>query len=131
MPADLKPRPVPAGVPVGGPFHEAILDIIGSLGCADIHLKQCLQQTVVLMPVSLRDKINPAVIGINNHILLYFRCAVTVNKTDYHTQRPVLHAADITCRNILMLLCIVNVNIPGIIVHRLIFIDTQYIALSF
>ena len=86
---------------------------------------------MILVPVNLCGKINPAVIGIHEEILCDFGRTVAVNKTQCHTQRPVLQAADITGGDILRFLPIENINVPGVIIHGLIFINTQHISFAF
>lgn len=85
---------------------------------------------MILMPVGLSRKINPSVAGIHHKLLLDQGCAVTVNKAEFHAQRPILRAADFACRDILEFLTIENINVPGVIIHGLIFVNAQHISLA-
>ena len=90
MRANLKTRVIPTGIVMRRSFYMPALNIIGRLCASYIDREISFQHTVILMPVNLGDKIYAAAAGIHNHILLYYRIAVGIFKTNGTAKRPML-----------------------------------------
>ncbi|MNI23880.1 hypothetical protein D3C73_774810 [compost metagenome] len=60
---------IPARIPMGWTCDIAELDIIGRFRRMDLNRECHLKQLPLFMPIYFRLEINPAVIGIQDHIL--------------------------------------------------------------
>ena len=105
------------------------LNVVCGFGGTNIRVERRLQQPVILVPVHMGLKINPPAVPIHNHILHQTGLPVRIDKPHNRFQTVTLHQPHrLADPHSLHLLRVININIPGVEIHRLILIDFQHVA---
>jgi len=129
MTTDLKARPIPTGIPMSGAFQAAKLDFISRAGGTNIHRKGGFEQHLLFVPIRHSDKVNPRQGGIYPQPLGHGGSAKSPDQPEGTTQWSfLLHNCFHQVGDFLHLFLVVDVNIPGVKIHWLVFKGLQYIS---
>ena len=125
----LELRLIPACIPVIRTTYITILYIERSVSSADVNRECSLQQLMALMAVCIRHEINSAVICIQDNILVNGGIHILPSHVKHQTNRSALFDFKTgQSVNDTHLFLIVDLDIPCVIAHRLIFKYLQNVA---
>ena len=130
MAAHLESGHIPTCVVMGRAFHITELYIIKRFHHMDIGIKGYLQQSVAFLPIHSCHKINSSGIPVDLHILADLRISIAIRKSEHRSECSVLyhfHRFYQSCS--FLFLQIEQINVPGIVVQRLILKYFQYISI--
>ncbi len=126
--AALKPRFIPARVLMCLARQIAKLNLESRLIRVNIHRKMHFQEMLMLLPVDIRLKLNPSALCIKMNLLADQGIADLPGKCKRCPNRSVFDPSELCqLRRIPELFGIIDINIPVIVVDRLILIHTHQV----
>ena len=123
----FKFRHIPAGVFVSRTFHISVLDIKSCLAGADIQREKDPQKLLMLMPVCMGDKVDPAVVVIKTDFLRNRGILIIPIHFYFCHQRRFFHRNRFQIIYLVSFFLVIDINIPGIILHRTVLINYQVV----